>query len=101
MNINSLSAEAAARNYIQNADASRAQGARTADAGKAESNRASRADSVVLSANAKSLAAAREAVKGAADVRHEKVADIKQRVSDGTYSVDAKVLARKMLKDGQ
>jgi anti-sigma28 factor (negative regulator of flagellin synthesis) len=30
-------------------------------------------------------------------VRDEKVAEIKQQVADGTYSVSARVLARKML----
>jgi len=30
-------------------------------------------------------------------VREQKVADIKQQVSDGTYKVSPKVLARKML----
>ena len=34
-------------------------------------------------------------------MRHEKVADIKQRLDDGTYQVDASVLARKMLGDSQ
>ena len=50
-----------------------------------------------MSDGAKSLAAAREAVKAAPDVRDDKVSEIKQKVSDGTYSVSAKVLARKML----
>ena len=36
-------------------------------------------------------------MKNAPDVRDQKVADIKQHLSDGTYSVPAKVLARKML----
>jgi len=100
MNINSLSAEAASRNYVQNAD-SAARGHHGRGKEAAESAGASKVDSVVLSSNAKSLAAARDAVKGADEVRHEKVADIKQRLGDGTYQVDAKVLARKMLKDSQ
>ena len=43
------------------------------------------------------MAAARDAVSNAPDVRDQKVSQIKQQVSDGTYSVPAKVLARKML----
>jgi negative regulator of flagellin synthesis FlgM len=54
-------------------------------------------DSVTLSDSAKSLASARAEVEKTPDVREQKVADIKQQVSDGTYKVSAKVLARKML----
>jgi anti-sigma28 factor (negative regulator of flagellin synthesis) len=36
-------------------------------------------------------------VQKAPDVRDEKVADIKQRVEDGTYSVPSHVLARNMI----
>jgi len=102
MNIHSLSTDAASRAYVQNADSARANSGRAKEADTADSSKqSSRADSVVLSANAKAVAAAREAVKGADDVRHGKVAEIKQRLQDGTYSVDSKVLARQMLKDGQ
>jgi negative regulator of flagellin synthesis FlgM len=102
MNIHSLSTDAASRAYIQSSDAARANTAgRAKDAEQGAAAKASRVDSVVLSDNAKSLAAARDAVNSADDIRHEKVADIKQRLSDGTYSVDAKVLARKMLQDNQ
>ena len=54
-------------------------------------------DSVTLSDDARSLASARDAVINAPDVRDQRVADIKQYMSDGTYSVPANVLARKML----
>jgi flagellar biosynthesis anti-sigma factor FlgM len=56
-----------------------------------------RTDSVSLSANARSLAAARAAVLEAPDTRDARVSEIKQRVQDGTYSVPAHVLARKLL----
>ena len=46
---------------------------------------------------ASSLANAREAVQQAPAVREEKVAEIKQRVSDGTYTVSSQVLARNMV----
>jgi len=53
-----------------------------------------------LSDSARALAAAREAVQRAMDVREERVADIRKRVSGGTYMVPAQVLARKMLELG-
>ncbi len=74
-------------------------GGGTQQAAKAhhQAKHAKSADSVTLSDSAKSLAAARDAVKNAPDVRDDKVSEIKQQVSDGTYKVSAKALARKML----
>ncbi len=96
--IDRLAAQDAARTYTQNTDVARAGGA-AQHAAKAhhQAKQVKSADSVTLSDGAKSLAAAREAVKAAPDVRDDKVSEIKQKVSDGTYSVSAKVLARKML----
>ncbi len=96
--IDRLAAQDAARTYTQNTDVARSGAAQ--HAGKVQHHRqqhAKSADSVTLSDGAKSLAAARDAVKNAPDVRDQKVSEIKQQVSDGTYSVPAKVLARKML----
>jgi flagellar biosynthesis anti-sigma factor FlgM len=96
MSIDRLSAQSAARTYVQNAEVSSANSAaKTKSAEKAAGQ--SRADSVVLSADARSLAAARDAVQHAPDVRAEKVDAIKQRITDGTYHVPANVLARKLL----
>jgi len=50
-----------------------------------------------LSDSARSLAAARKAVEEAMDVREQRVAEIRQRVADGTYVVPSHTLARKML----
>ena len=103
MSIDRLAAQDAARTYVQNAQTAelgRTAAGGAANPGRAEhaaARRASRPDSVTLSANARSLVAAREAVNAAPDVREDKVAAIKQRISDGTYSVPAHVLARKML----
>jgi negative regulator of flagellin synthesis FlgM len=95
------STQDAARTYIQNAEITRSNAA-VAGAPQAPQtqrpHQASKADSVTLSASARLLAAAREAVQAAPDVRADKVADIKQRLGDGTYTVNASVLARKMLK---
>jgi negative regulator of flagellin synthesis FlgM len=99
LSIDRLAANAAANTYqIQNSPA--AGSGASQDAGKAQHahhHHTAKADSVTLSDNARSLAAARDAVKAAPDVRDDKVAAIKQQVSDGTYSVAAQVLARKML----
>lgn len=95
MSIDKLGAQGAARTYIQNADVARAAGA-----GKAEHHhgqKAQKADSVTLSADARALASAREAVQSAPDVRADKVSEIKQRVDSGTYEVPASVLARNMI----
>ncbi len=92
--IDSISAQNLSRAYVQNAGTSGATAQpQTAQPQKTET----KVDSVNLSAGARSLAAARDAVQNAPDVRDQKVADIKQRISDGTYTVSSRVLARKML----
>jgi negative regulator of flagellin synthesis FlgM len=58
---------------------------------------APKTDSVSLSDDARSLSAARQAAQAAPDVREHKVAAIKQRVEDGTYTVSSRVLARNIL----
>ncbi len=98
--IDRVSGQEAARTYVQNADVARSGG--VAHAGKAQKHDAQPSkgvDSVTLSDSARTLAAARDAVKNAPDVRDQKVAEIKQQVADGTYSVSARVLARKMLNE--
>jgi flagellar biosynthesis anti-sigma factor FlgM len=102
MSIERLSAESASRTYVKQAQLSRAAAPSEATDGDKAARSAERSDSVVLSTGAKALAAARDAVKASdGDLRSEKVADIKQRLGDGTYQVDARVLARKMLSDSQ
>jgi negative regulator of flagellin synthesis FlgM len=98
MSIDRLSAQSASRSYVQNAEVS---SARAQKGDESAARRANRADSVTLSADARSLSAARDAVQSAPDVRAEKVDAIKQRVEDGTYSVPASVLARKLLDASQ
>jgi negative regulator of flagellin synthesis FlgM len=60
-------------------------------------------DSVEISDAARELAKARQAVDAAPDVRSDKVAAIRKRIEDGTYSVSPELLARKLLEssDGQ
>jgi flagellar biosynthesis anti-sigma factor FlgM len=95
--IDRLAAQDAARTYTQTTDVARSGGAQQAAKAHYQAKHTKSADSVTLSDGAKTLAAAREVVKNAPDVRDDKVSEIKQKVSDGTYSVSAKVLARKML----
>src|SRR6266851_8449733 len=97
--IDRLAAQDAARTYTQNTDVTRSGGAQQLSKAhhQRQQQQSKSVDSVTLSDGARSLASARDAVKNAPDVRDQKVADIKQHLSDGTYSVPAKVLARKML----
>ncbi len=99
MSIERISAQNVSRAYVQqSADAAPSAGAQQpGKAGRHAHHAAAKADSVTLSDSARSLAAARQAVQDAPDVRHEKVAAIKQQVDTGTYSVPASVLARKMV----
>jgi negative regulator of flagellin synthesis FlgM len=54
-------------------------------------------DTVEISAESRTLSRARQAVDSAPDVRADKVAEIKKRIEDGTYSVSPEALANKLL----
>jgi negative regulator of flagellin synthesis FlgM len=58
----------------------------------------SASDTVEISDRARELARARQAVDEAPEVRGEKVAEIKKRIEDGTYSVSPRLLAQKLLE---
>jgi negative regulator of flagellin synthesis FlgM len=55
-------------------------------------------DSVEISDRSRELARARQAVDASPEVRADKVADIKKRIEDGTYTVSPQVLARKLME---
>jgi negative regulator of flagellin synthesis FlgM len=99
--IDRAAAQDAARSYSQSTEATRAAAAAAASQNTASptslQTRAPRTDSVTLSDNARSVGAARQAVKNSPDVRQQKVADIKQQLTDGTYQVASHVLARKLM----
>jgi negative regulator of flagellin synthesis FlgM len=57
------------------------------------------ADRVELSAKAKELQAAREAIAKMDEVDHEKVARIKAQLKAGTYKVDADKIAARMIEE--
>ncbi len=56
-------------------------------------------DRVELSARAKELQAARDAIQKMDDVDHAKVARIKAQIEAGTYEVDADKIAGKMIEE--
>ena len=97
MSIERLGHHEAARTYLQNADSTRAASAATSGT-EAKAGVTRSPDSVSLSDNARSLVNARAAVQQAPDVRDTRVAEIKQRVEDGTYEVPSHVLARKLMQ---
>jgi negative regulator of flagellin synthesis FlgM len=95
--INSINASSISRTYVQNSDATQGAAAGKPHQRGHKAQGQQQTDSVSLSESARSLASARQAVQETPDVRTDKIAEIKQRVQDGTYSVPSKVLARKML----
>ncbi len=57
----------------------------------------SRSDSLELSSKAREFTVARQAIAGLPEVREEKVAQIKQALTNGTYRVDSRDVAHWML----
>jgi negative regulator of flagellin synthesis FlgM len=55
-------------------------------------------DSVSISDKARSLGAAHKTVADAPDVREDRVSALKAAIADGTYAVDSRTLAAKLLK---
>jgi len=56
-------------------------------------------DKVVLSPKAKEVQEATKMIKELPDIREDKVAKLKEQVDQGTYRVDGKKIAFKMLKE--
>ncbi len=81
----------------QNAEASKAAAAAARKTDVQPKNQQA-PDQLSLSDEARAMAAARQAVADAPDVRQDKVAAIKQRIEDGTYTVSPRVLAQKILE---
>ena len=99
MSIDKLGGYDSAR-QLQAAEASRAAAAERKTTPKpAAADQGGASDGVSFSDEARQLAAARQAVASAPDLREEKVSAIKQSIADGTYSVSPDVLARKMIAD--
>lgn len=58
-------------------------------------------DKVEISSMGKAYQVAKGAVNEAADVREDKIADIKSRIDNGTYNVSAESFADKLLEKYQ
>jgi len=56
-------------------------------------------DKVVLSQEAKKIQEAKKLLDSIPDIREEKVAKIKAQIENGTYQVEEKKLAAKMIKE--
>jgi flagellar biosynthesis anti-sigma factor FlgM len=56
-------------------------------------------DRVALSPEAKVMQKAIKVLEALPDVREEKVAQIKERIAEGSYQVDGKKIAEKMIKE--
>ena len=95
--IDRIHQQSVSRAYVQGTDTAQSASAQQGAKHAHHKGQANKADSVTLSDDARSLAAAHEAVKQAPDVREAKVADIKKQVDSGTYDVPSKVLARKIV----
>ncbi len=54
-------------------------------------------DRVELSIKSGEIEQLKQTMQGISDVRAERVASLKQAIADGTYSVDGKLVAEKML----
>lgn len=62
-----------------------------------KTNATSRMDQVQISSFGRDLQVAKQAVKGAADVREDVTAPIKQSINNGTYNVSNEDFASKLL----
>ena len=69
----------------------------TAESGAKAKKAGARADGTSLSAAAQELLKARRAVAEAPDVRTDLVAELRRQVQAGTYKVDAREIARRLL----
>jgi negative regulator of flagellin synthesis FlgM len=56
-------------------------------------------DKVVLSAEVKRIQEAKKLLDSIPDIREEKVAQIKAQIENGTYQVEEKKLAQKIMKE--
>lgn len=56
-------------------------------------------DTVVLSPKAKQIAEAKRLLNAAPEIREEKVAHVRKKISKGTYHIDGRKVAAKMVKE--
>jgi negative regulator of flagellin synthesis FlgM len=94
MQIRDVNAAAIARTYTRQVGGGEGGSGRTNAAGV--SSRA-RTDSVSMSNVRQEVMRVRDVVAAQPDVRPEKVAALKQQISQGSYEIDTRTLAAKML----
>ena len=83
------------RNYVSNVKDNK----KIDDLAKQGSPQTVKEDKVVLSPKAKEVQEATKIIKELPDIREDKVAKLKEQVDQGTYRVDGKKIAFKMLKE--
>ncbi len=83
------------RNYINNIQEKR----KIDGSGKQGSSQTVKEDKVVLSPKAKEVQEATKLIKELPDIREDKVAKLKEQVDQGTYRIDGKKIAFKMMKE--
>ncbi len=83
------------RNYVNNIQDNR----KTDGLTKQGPSQTVNEDKVVLSPKAKEVQEVTEVIKELPDIREEKVAKLKEQVDQGTYRIDGKKIAFKMLKE--
>lgn len=64
-----------------------------------EAKKAGKSDQLNISSSAREFQVAMEEVKKQTEIREQKVAEIKRQIESGTYKVDAKKIADKMMQD--
>lgn len=57
-------------------------------------------DKVTLSSRAKEIKLAKRLIELVPDIREEKVAEIKQKIKNGTYKIDGEKIAAKLIEEG-
>ncbi len=82
------------RQIAQTGDARDAAGGRAAEAG---THSGRRVDRVLLSPQAQRLVVARRAVAGAAEIREARVEELRARVENGSYRIDAHGVAAQII----
>jgi len=70
-----------------------------AESSSGQTTQVSTEDSVVLSPKAKEIQQARKLLEEVPDIREEKVARLKEQIENGTYEIDAKKIAAKMIRE--
>lgn len=100
MNINSLNTLGTYRSQLERADASARSVQDAASAARTQTQPAAQAagDRVSVSAAALLRTEAYKAAQNAPDIRQAKVNDIKERLDAGTYQVDSRNVAKKLLQ---